>query len=263
MSAARRVDNEIYDRVHATWWEEDGFMALLRTSVNPGRSAYFRHVLQASLQRAPDGLQLLDVGCGGGLLAEEFARMGFRVTGLDRSTPTLDAARTHAAGNGLEIDYLRGEADSLPFEAKRFDVVSCCDVLEHVDDPERVLGEIARVLKPGGVFLFDTINRTLRSKLVAIKLAQDWRPTRFIPRDVHVWEKFITPAELSDYMRAQRLWTCEMVGLSPPRNPLPALGAFVRHKLGSLSFAELGARLRLERSRDLSISYMGFALASA
>jgi 2-polyprenyl-6-hydroxyphenyl methylase/3-demethylubiquinone-9 3-methyltransferase len=262
MSASRRVDNGIYDRVHATWWDEDGFMALLRTSVNPGRSAYFRRVLCERLQREPAGLQLLDVGCGGGLLAEEFARMGFAVTGLDRSQPSLQAARAHAERDGLDIEYLEGEADTLPFEAQRFDVVSCCDVLEHVDEPRRVLGEIARVLKPGGVFLFDTINRTLRSKLVAIKLAQDWRPTRFIPRDVHVWDKFITPDELSEYMRSQRLWSCEMVGLSPPRNPVPAFGAFVRHKLGRLSFAELGARMRLEQSRDLSISYMGFALAS-
>jgi 2-polyprenyl-6-hydroxyphenyl methylase/3-demethylubiquinone-9 3-methyltransferase len=263
MSGARVVDNGIYDRVAATWWEEDGFMALLRTSVNPGRSAYFREVLVQRLRREPAQLDLLDVGCGGGLLAEEFARLGCRVTGIDRSLPTLEAARAHATSAGLAIDYREGSADALPFDAARFDVVSCCDVLEHVDDPAAVLAEIARVLRPGGVFLFDTINRTLRSKLVAIKLAQDWRPTRFIPRDVHVWEKFIRPAELSAWLQAQNLWPCEFAGLSPPRNPLPALGAFARHKLGRLSFGELGERLRLERSRDLAISYMGFAVAGA
>lgn len=238
-------------------------MALLRTSVNPGRSAYFRELLVDRLRLDPAHLDLLDVGCGGGLLAEEFARMGCRVTGIDRSLPTLGAARAHASAAGLAIDYREGSADALPFEARRFDVVSCCDVLEHVDDPERVLAGIARVLRPGGVFVFDTINRTLRSKLVAIKLAQDWRPTRFIPRDVHVWEKFIRPAELSAWLQAGNLWPCEFVGLSPPRNLLPALGAFARHKFGRLDFAGLGEQLRLGRSRDLSISYMGFALAAA
>jgi 2-polyprenyl-6-hydroxyphenyl methylase/3-demethylubiquinone-9 3-methyltransferase len=262
VSNQRRVDNAIYDRVHATWWEEDGFMALLRTSVNPGRSAYFKQVLCERLRRRPEGSSLLDVGCGGGLLAEEFAGMGFKVTGLDRSRPSLDAARAHCGKTGLDIDYLEGKADALPFESRSFDVVSCCDVLEHVDEPQLVLAEIFRVLKPGGVFVFDTINRTLRSKLVAIKLAQDWRPTRFIPRDVHVWEKFITPDELSGHMRAHGLWPCEMVGLSPSPNLVPALGAFVRHKLGKISFSELGARLRLKQSLDLSISYMGFALST-
>jgi 2-polyprenyl-6-hydroxyphenyl methylase/3-demethylubiquinone-9 3-methyltransferase len=263
VTPARAVDNGIYDRVSSTWWNDDGFMALLRTSVNPGRSAYFRKVLVERLQHQPAELGLLDVGCGGGLLAEEFARLGCTVTGVDRSLPTLEAARAHAAQSGLDIRYLESSAETLPFESASFDVVSCCDVLEHVDDPAHVLGEIARVLRPGGVFLFDTINRTLRSKLVAIKLAQDWRPTRFIPRDVHVWEKFIRPEELSAWMQAAQLWPCEFVGLSPPRNPLPALRAFARHKLGRIDFAELGESLRLESSRDLSISYMGFALASA
>jgi 2-polyprenyl-6-hydroxyphenyl methylase/3-demethylubiquinone-9 3-methyltransferase len=243
VSNQRLVDNAIYDRVHATWWEEDGFMALLRTSVNPGRSAYFKQVLCERLRRQPKGSSLLDVGCGGGLMAEEFAGIGFKVTGLDRSRPSLDAARAHCGKTGLDIDYLEGEADALPFESRSFDVVSCCDVLEHVDEPQLVLAEIFRVL-------------------VAIKLAQDWRPTRFIPRDVHVWENFITPDELSGHMRAHGLWPCEMVGLSPSPNLVPALGAFVRHKLGKISFSELGARLRLKQSRDLSISYMGFALST-
>ncbi len=262
-TAAREVDNGIYDRIAGTWWDEDGFMALLRTSVNPGRSAYFQRVLKEGLQLDPAGLQLLDVGCGGGLLAEEFARLGFSVTGIDQSAPTLAAARAHAERGSLNIRYQNGSAQALPFDAHSFDAVSCCDVLEHVDDPAQALGEIARVLRPGGVFLFDTINRTLRSKLIAIKAAQDWRLTRMVPRDVHVWEKFIRPDELSAWMKAQRLWPCEFVGLSPATNPLSALGALARHKLGQLDFAALGTKLRLAQSKDLSISNMGFALAAA
>jgi 2-polyprenyl-6-hydroxyphenyl methylase/3-demethylubiquinone-9 3-methyltransferase len=257
----RRIDNGIYDRVSTTWWNEDGFMALLRTSVNPGRCRYFEHVLTQRLQLEPGALSLLDVGCGGGLLAEEFARMGFAVSGVDRSVPSLVAAREHAASGGLTIGYFEGSAESMPFPAHSFDVVSCCDVLEHVDSPQAVLAEIARVLRPGGVFVFDTINRTLRSKLVAIKVAQDWRLTRMVPRDVHVWEKFIQPEELTAWLHGQRLWPAEFVGLSPTVNPVAALGALARHKLGKMDFAMLGERLRMAQSTDLSISYMGFALA--
>jgi 2-polyprenyl-6-hydroxyphenyl methylase/3-demethylubiquinone-9 3-methyltransferase len=255
------IDNGIYDRVHATWWEQDGFMALLRTSVNPPRVEYFHDVLVRRLRLDPGKLRVLDVGCGGGLLSEPLARLGCTLTGIDRSLPTLDAARAHARANGLDIDYLHGSAESLPFEPGKFDVVVCCDVLEHVDDVEAVVSEIARVLKPGGVFLFDTINRTLRSKLVAIKLAQDWRLTRLIPRDVHVWDKFVRPGELVAAMERHGLSNCELAGLSPEFHP-SALGALLRNKLGRLSYEGLGERLKLRRSNDLSVSYMGFALRS-
>lgn len=258
----RSIDNTIYDRIHATWWDEDGFMALLRTAVNPPRFEYFRRVLLERLEWDPRGLRVLDVGCGGGLLSEAFAAMGCEVTGVDRSVPTLAAARAHAAASGLDIRYLEGSAEALPSEAGRFDLVCCCDVLEHVDDPETVVREISRALRPGGAFFFDTINRTLRSKLVAIKLAQDWRPTRLIPRDVHVWEQFIRPDELVRLMQRHGLSQHELAGLSPGMNPFMALGALIRKKLGRMSFAELGSRLTLKQSSDLSISYMGFALRS-
>lgn len=254
------INNGIYDEVHSTWWEEDGFMALLRTSVNPPRFEYFKDLLVNRLGLVPAKLEVLDVGCGGGLLSEPFATLGCHVTGVDRSLPTLNAARAHAEKSGLAIRYLEASAESLPFSDKTFDVVCCCDVLEHVDDLEKVISEISRVLKPGGVFFFDTINRTLRSKLVAIKLAQDWRLTRLIPQDVHVWDKFIRPAELADLLEKKSLSQCELAGLSPAVNPITALSGLVQNKLGRMSFAELGTKLKLKRSNDLSISYMGYAL---
>lgn len=255
---ASAVDNGIYDRVPDTWWDEDGFMALLRTSVNPPRAAYFRRLLQPHLNSG--SLRVLDVGCGGGLLAEEFARLGCDVIGLDQSVPTLAAAREHARRGKLGIDYIEGSANALPFPDAHFDVVSCCDVLEHVDDPAAVLGEISRVLRPEGMFLFDTINRTMRSKLLAIKIMQDWRLTRLMPRHVHVWEKFIRPSELQAGMAAHGLRNQEFVGLSPGGNPLPMIASFCKTKLGRMSFEELGKRVHLRESRDLSISYMGYAL---
>jgi 2-polyprenyl-6-hydroxyphenyl methylase/3-demethylubiquinone-9 3-methyltransferase len=255
------IDNAIYDRIPDEWWSDESFMALLRHAVNPPRFGYFRKVLER-LGRAAPSLSVLDVGCGGGLLAEEFAALGCAVTGVDRSAPTLRAARAHARQNHLDIEYLEGDAMRLPFGAgRRFDVVCCCDVLEHVDDVGHVVAEIARVLRPGGVFFFDTINRTWQSRLLAIKFAQDWWPTRLVPRNVHVWENFVRPQELAAHLRASRMSHVEFAGLSPAANPLAVLGAFVRLKLGRGNFGGLGAALRFAHSDNLSLSYMGFALA--
>ena len=256
----QEIDNAIYDRISDTWWDEDGFMSLLRTSVNPPRFEFFRKALVERLRQDPQELRVLDVGCGGGLLSEQFAAMGCDVTGIDRSVPTLAAARRHAEASGLSIRYLEGSAEQLDFTPGTFDVVCCCDVLEHVDSPDAVMHEISRVLKPGGVFFFDTINRTFRSKLVAIKFAQDWRLTRLIPRDVHVWGKFIRPHELTQLLARNGMPEFELAGLSPAVNPFTALGALIQNKLGKMTFAELGARIKLKQSTNLSISYMGFAL---
>lgn len=255
----RTIDNQIYDRDPA-WWDDNNFLALLRTSVNPPRFDYFQKTLTERLGLNPVGLRLLDVGCGGGLLSEQFAKIGCVVTGVDRSIPTLAAAKEHAEKSGLSIEYVEGNAENLPFQPQQFDIVCCCDVLEHVDDLDTVIEEISQVLKPGGVFFFDTINRTLISKILTIKVAQDWCLTRFVPRDVHVWEKFIRPTELAANFQKYGLLQPEFVGLSPANNPLTALISITRKKLGLINFSELGKKLQLKESKNLSMSYMGFAI---
>lgn len=256
------IDNAIYDRIPDDWWSDDSFMALLRNAVNPPRFAYFHEMLVRRFGRVPQQLSVLDVGCGGGLLAERFAAIGCTVTGVDRSIPTLMAARNHARAAGLDIDYQQGDAQKLPFGDGQFDVICCCDVLEHVDDVDGVMREIARVLKPGGVFFFDTINRTWLSKLVAIKLAQDCALTRLVPRNVHVWEQFIRPKELATSLERHGLTTHEFVGLAPAMKPFNALASLVKLKLGKISFGEMGHAMVMTKSRDLSLSYMGFAASS-
>jgi 2-polyprenyl-6-hydroxyphenyl methylase/3-demethylubiquinone-9 3-methyltransferase len=257
------VDNAIYDRIPNDWWSDDSFMALLRNAVNPPRFAYFRDTLVRRFGRDPSSLSVLDVGCGGGLLAERFAEMGCIVTGVDRSLPTLDAARDHSRLMQLMIRYEQGDAAALPFDVQQFDVVCCCDVLEHVEDVDRVIVEIVRVLKPTGVFFFDTINRTWQSRLLAIKLAQDCAVTRLVPRNVHVWEQFIRPHELAASLERHGLALHEFAGLSPAVNPFVALAALVRLKLGRISFGQLGDTFLLAKSKDLSLSYMGFGARSA
>lgn len=254
------IDNKIYDRAHTTWWDEDGFMAILRNSVNPPRFNYFKKILSTQSQFNPAQLRVLDIGCGGGLLAEQFAAMGCKVTGIDQSLPSLTTAKAHANMMGLDIGYLHGNAEQLPFAAQYFDIVCCCDVLEHLDSIDVVIKELSRVLKPGGIFFFDTINRTLASKLLVIKIAQDCRLTRFIPRNVHVWEKFIRPHELTASLSQHGFPQISLAGLSPNANPFPALIAFARHKFGALSFAELGDKLKLQEGKNLSIAYMGFSI---
>lgn len=254
------IDNKIYDRIHTTWWDEDGFMAILRNAVNPPRFSYFQKILSAQPQFNPVQLRVLDIGCGGGLLAEQFAAMGCQVTGIDQSIPSLNAAKNHAKTMGLDIEYLQGNAEHLPFSDHEFDIVCCCDVLEHLDSVNVVIQELSRVLKPGGIFFFDTINRTFASKLFAIKIAQDCRLTRFIPRNVHVWEKFIRPHELAASLRQHGFSHTSFAGLSSNSNPFPALIAFARHKFGKLSFAELGDKLKLQEGKSLSIAYMGFSI---
>jgi len=156
------------------------------------------------LQIDPRGVTALDIGCGGGFLAEEFARLGCNVTGIDPSAPTLETACAHAHRSGLDIDYRVGVGEELPVDDAGFGLAYCCDVLEHVDDLDRVIAETSRALKPGGIYLFDTVNRTWLSKLVAIKLMQDWKPTRVFDSTLHDWNRFIKPKELGDGTHAPR-----------------------------------------------------------
>ena len=182
------IDNEVYDRLGAGWWNEDNPLNMLHGSCTPGRMGYFREVLD---HRGDGGGRALDIGCGAGFIAEELATAGFAVTGIDPSRVAVEAARSHAGQHGLDIAYLVGAGEELPFPDAAFDLVSCCDVLEHVRDLDRVIAETARVLTSGGLYLFDTINRTRRSRLLAIKAMQEWRLTRIMDTAIHEWSTSI------------------------------------------------------------------------
>lgn len=254
------VDNEIYDQHADTWWHEDGMLHFLKTAVNPARFGYFRRILTQTLHIQPEGKRLLDVGCGGGILAEDFARLGCQVTGIDPSEPSLQSARQHAEQEGLRITYQQAGGERLPFEEFAFDIVCCCDVLEHVDDVPAVVAEIARVLRPGGVFFYDTLNRTGRSKLVAIKIMQEWSWSSFVPPRLHDWDLFIKPEELAGILKQENLLPQEMVGMVPNANPLRMIRALRERKKGKISFGEFGRRLQSREGKDTSVSYMGYAL---
>jgi 2-polyprenyl-6-hydroxyphenyl methylase/3-demethylubiquinone-9 3-methyltransferase len=254
------VDNEMYDRLAEGWWDSNSSLYTLRSALNPARFPYLRRTMTETLGIDPRGVAVLDVGCGGGLLAEEFAALGCRVTGVDPSSASLVAARMHAAQGGLSIEYVEGSGEALPFEDASFGVVYCCDVLEHVDDVGKTIAEIARVLKPGGAFLFDTINRTMRSKLVMIKLMQEWDSTRCMEPNLHDWNMFIRPRELLRQIETANLRPGPVTGIAPKPSP-PRLFALLRaRRRGEFDYAEFGERLQMRESRDKSILYAGYAV---
>lgn len=257
------INNEIYSKEAGGWWDENHFLHLLKTGVNPARFGYFSEILVGQLRRDPAEVSLLDVGCGGGILSEEFARLGCHVTGIDPSMASLETAQRHAEQQHLEIAYQAAPGEALPFEAASFDVVICCDVLEHVDDLKKVLSEAARVLKPAGILFYDTINRTEVSRRENIFAAQDFPLTRFFPPDTHVWEKFITPEELLELFQEAGLGSQEMVGLHSALPDLQVAGLLIRRKLGLINYSELGKRLRFQVGGNLEASYLGWAVKPA
>jgi 2-polyprenyl-6-hydroxyphenyl methylase/3-demethylubiquinone-9 3-methyltransferase len=254
-----QIDNGVYNRMADTWWDENGVLNLLKSAANPWRVPFFERVI-AQLKIEPQSKRALDVGCGGGVLAEEFAAMGFTVTGPDPSDQSLEAARAHAAQSGLNIDYRLGYGDKLPFENESFEVVYCCDVLEHIQNWDAVIGEVARVLKRSGVFLYDTINRTMFSKITMIKMAQEWKFTRLAPPNLHVWEMFITPDELKASLARHGLQNKDLVGTKMNGNPIKMILALRQYKAGKISGAELGKHIGLKEGTNISSSYMGYAM---
>jgi 2-polyprenyl-6-hydroxyphenyl methylase / 3-demethylubiquinone-9 3-methyltransferase len=254
------VDNQLYDRLGDRWWDSNSSLYTLRSALNPARFPYLRRTMVDTLGIDPEGAAVLDVGCGGGFLAEEFAALGCRVTGVDPSSASIAAARNHAEQGGLAIDYAEASGEALPFGDGSFEVVYCCDVLEHVDDVAKTVDEIARVVKPGGAFLFDTINRTWRSKLVMIKLMQEWDSTRCMEPNLHDWNMFIRPEELRRHIETANLKPGPMTGIAPKASP-PKLFSLLRaRRRGALDYAEFGERMRMRESRDKSILYAGYAV---
>jgi 2-polyprenyl-6-hydroxyphenyl methylase/3-demethylubiquinone-9 3-methyltransferase len=255
----RSVDNGVYERLGGSWWDEASLLNILHGSVTPGRFAYFRDVLTRQFGAGVAGLRVVDIGCGGGFLAEEFAALGCQVTGVDPSPASVGAARAHAAGRDLHIGYRVGAGEELPFPDAAFGVACCCDVLEHVSDPDRVISETARVLRPGGLYLFDTLNRTLKSRLLAVKVMQEWPLTRLTDVAIHDWDMFITPAELAGILERHGLAPGEMTGLGARARPLALLRGYASARLGRITYGELSRRLDVGQVSSTAVSYMGFA----
>ncbi|PPS42258.1 bifunctional 2-polyprenyl-6-hydroxyphenol methylase/3-demethylubiquinol 3-O-methyltransferase UbiG [Chroococcidiopsis sp. TS-821] len=188
----KKNDLEFYDINADNWWDENTKIYSLYHLNKPRFEFFNRYVPNWQ------GLKALDVGCGGGFSCEFMAAMGVDVCGIDQSQKCIEAAAKHANNSGFEIDYCYGMAENMPYQDNYFDVVVCVDVLEHVESVPCVISEIFRVLKPNGLFFFDTINRNLKSKIVMIWLMENILGE--IQRGVHDWNKFIKPEELTEIL---------------------------------------------------------------
>ena len=205
--ARERNDLTIYDDAAAAWWSDDRRWVRTLKNMVPGRLSWFDGLVDWR------GADVLDLGCAGGFMAEALARRGAKVTGIDPAAKAIEAARAHAAGEGLDIRYDVGTGEDMPYPDAAFNVAVCVDVLEHVADLDRVLAQTFRVLRPGGRFLFDTINRNALSRLATITVAED--VLGLLPKGTHDPAKFIRPAELRAALDRAGFVPGDTTGLGP------------------------------------------------
>jgi len=240
----QRNNLEFYDQQAAQWWNEAATIFPL-SKLNPLRFQYFDREISDW-----NSLSVLDVGCGGGYTCEFLAQRGAQVTGIDQSAACIYAAKDHAEMMGLPIHYHIGVGENLPFERDRFDVVICVDVLEHVESPADTIAEISRVLKPGGLFCFDTINRTRQSRWLLIWLLEDL--LRLIPRGVHDWQKFVPPEELHGWLQQTGFSAIATQGFD-------LLGRNVIAQLDTLQYYWRTGSFRVRFDDNTTVFYIGTA----
>lgn len=207
---------EQFSRLAEAWWDPDGEFRPLH-KLNPVRLAYIRDRICAALGRdaAADrplkGVRLVDIGTGGGLVAEPLARMGATVTAIDASERNIAIARAHAEGQQLAIDYRPAAAADLVAAGETFDVVLSLEVLEHVADRAAFVEDCARLMKPDGLLLLATLNRTPKSLLLG-KVAAEY-VLRWLPAGTHDWRKFVRPSELAADLRRAGLKVADLKGI--------------------------------------------------
>ncbi len=246
MAQAASIDPAEIDRftrMAADWWDTNGAMAPLHR-LNPPRLQYSRDRLcshfdlDSASPRPLTGLKLLDVGCGGGLLSEPFARMGATVTGIDAGEENIAAAKAHAGAVGVAVDYRAGAAEELAGTGAQFDAIVSMEVIEHVADVAGFMATLVELTRPGGALLLATLNRTPRSYLTAILGAE--YVLRWLPAGTHDWSRFRKPAELGRHLRRA--------------------GAELRNVTGIRYWPHLD-EWRL--SRDTGVNYLAYAVRPA
>lgn len=239
-------DDEVafFARIADTWWDPKGPFKPLHL-LNPTRLLYIRRQVEAHFKLEPrqktplQGLRLLDIGCGGGLISEPMARLGADVVAVDASDKNIKTASLHAAKSGLDIDFRHTTAEALAEAGEKFDIIVNMEVVEHVADVSLYLSACRTLLKPGGIMLLSTINRTPKAYLFAIIGAE--RVLRWLPVGAHDWKKFLKPEELANYVE-----TCGM-------KASPATGYV---------FAPISQKWGLS-DRDVSVNYAMVATVPA
>ncbi|MGB1333533.1 MAG: bifunctional 2-polyprenyl-6-hydroxyphenol methylase/3-demethylubiquinol 3-O-methyltransferase UbiG [Porticoccaceae bacterium] len=208
MANTQNVDpNEIrkFEELASRWWDKNSEFKPLH-DINPLRANWIDNLATVAEKK------VLDVGCGGGILAESLAQRGAQVTGIDMGDAPLGVAKLHLLESGLSIDYQKSTAEDFAQKHENaFDVVTCLEMLEHVPDPSSVVRACAKMVKPGGHVFFSTINRNPKAFLFAIIGAE--YVLRLLPRGTHEYAKFIRPSELANWSRESNLQVNQMTGL--------------------------------------------------
>lgn len=235
-STVDAAEVERFSAMAQEWWNPNGKFKPLH-KFNPVRLAFIRDQVAAHFDRDPrstrpfEGLRILDIGCGGGLLCEPMARLGAQVVGADASETNIEVARLHAAESGLDIDYRATMAEVLAEQGEKFDVILNMEVVEHVADVDLFIDKCSQMLKPGGIMFVATINRTLKALGLAIVGAE--YVLRWLPRGTHQFNKLVRPEELESALARTGLTIKERTGVS--YNPLSD---------------------RWQRSKDMDVNYM-------
>ena len=226
-----------FSAIAAEWWDESGKFAPLH-KLNPARISYLRDQIirhfSCTCETATPlkNLSLVDIGCGGGLISEPMARLGAQVTGIDASQTNIQVASLHAKNAGVTIDYRAATAEQLSLEGAQFDVVLALEIIEHVADVELFYDCLRHLVKPGGLLILSTLNRTAKSYALGIIGAE--YVLRWLPKGTHTWSKFIRPSEMARSLRQRGLTVLDTCGLT---------------------YAPLSGEFSLNNS-DLSVNYL-------
>jgi 2-polyprenyl-6-hydroxyphenyl methylase/3-demethylubiquinone-9 3-methyltransferase len=214
IATIRPTEAEHFGKLAADWWDPKGSSAMLH-KLNPVRLGFIRDAIDVHFHKATEdlrpltGRRALDAGCGAGLLCEPLARMGADVTGVDAAEENIAAAKAHAAGSGLMIDYRCGEIGALGLSAH--DLVCSMEVIEHVADKRAFIAALASAMKPEGLMILSTPNRTARSRLLLVEGAER---LGMVPRGTHHWADFVTPDELRELLEGAGMTMGEPSGIA-------------------------------------------------
>lgn len=239
------INNAIYDLIGDDWYAADASPFAMLRAEGKTKNPWVAQEIEAT--SGPGKKRILDIGCGAGFLSNFLATKGHLVSGIDASAPSLDLAKRMDCT--ASVEYTHADAYSLPYSSGQFDVVCAMDFLEHVAQPERVVAEASRVLKPGGTFFFHTFSRNWLSYFVVIKLMEWFIPAT--PKNLHVYHLFIKPKELREMCRRHGLETVKEVGLGP--------NLFSRAALKILFSRRVPADFSFQIGRSLAIGFLGYA----
>jgi 2-polyprenyl-6-hydroxyphenyl methylase/3-demethylubiquinone-9 3-methyltransferase len=239
-----KINNQFYDDLHDQWYDRNDHPIGLLRQENLARNPWIKN--QLSIYFKKENISVLDIGCGGGFLTN-FLASSYQVTGIDLSKESLAIAKKQDPTQSVQ--YLFADATDLPFKNESFEAVFAMDLLEHVEEPERVIQEASRVLKPKGLFFYHTFNRNVLSYLLIIKGVEWFVP--HAPANMHIYPLFIKPSELTAFLNNAGLKDQVRKGLSP--------NIWSKGTLDLLFKKEVSNRFRFKVTSNLTTGYMGFA----